>query len=359
VARTSAAVFAASFLDPGGPIVLGARRTLPFLIVETVVHGDAPARAASLAILGLALALLGRALIRWWGGPRVDIDPHGLDRPAPASLPRTIASIVGLATWIAFGLVPMAGLVGIALDSPSPGAPRGWVVALTSIIYSLIDADTGLLWQNSLLLGLGSTALAGAIVAGLERSPDPGRRSSLILLAFERTPALVFGVALGLIPGLLAMAAEGLSIRPLRVVADWLDPIRWPGLLLIAATAAVRLPTLSRASDRAAIRSRPALVDVAMSLGASRRRAIRLGGGRGPGKGVLLLTFALAATSVAPAIVLAPSMRTRPVGPAIAILGEDRPRAAALALGSVALNLVALAAARRGRSGPPGDWLRR
>ncbi len=363
VARTSAAVFAASLLDPGAPIVLGQRRTLPFLIVEAVLRGDAPSRAAALALLGLALALLGRALIRWWGGPRIDVPPHAAGRPARASWPRTIASVAGLAAWLAFGLAPMAGLVGIVLDAPSEAAVRGWVVALTTVIYDLIDPDTGVVWRNSILLGLAATTLAALLVAGLARGPGPGHRgrpgrASLLLLAFERTPALVFGVALGLVPGLLAMAGDGLSMPTLRRLAAWLDPIRWPGLALIAATAAVRLPTLARASDRAAIRSRPALADAATSLGASRRRATRLGGGRGPGMGALALTFALAATSVAPAIVLAPSMRTRPVGPAIAILAEDRPRAAALALGAGALHLRGLALARRGRPGPAGDWLR-
>ena len=130
---------------------------------------------------------------------------------------------------------------------------------------------------------------------------------------------------MALVPGLLAMAGDGLALPILRRLADGLDPIRWPGLLLIAGSAATRLPTLARASDRAAIRARPERVDVALSLGASRRRAIRLGGGRGPGKGVLALSFALAATSVAPALVLAPSMRTRPVGPALRDPGRGPP----------------------------------
>lgn len=360
VARTSAAVFAIALLDPGAPIVLGLRRALPYLIVEAALRGDAAPRAAMLALVGLALALLGRGLIRWWGGPRVVVDPHASARPARASWTRAVASVAALAAWAALGLTPLAGLIGIAHDAPTPGAARGWVVALASIVDDLIDADTALLWRNSLLLGLGSTALAALLVAGLARPGRPSRAGHppLILLAFERTPALVFGVALGLVPGLLAMAGDGLAIPALVRLGSALDPIRWPGWLLIAATAAVRLPTLARASDRAAIRSRPALVDAATSLGASRRRAIRLGGGRGPGKGVLLLTFALASTSVVPALVLAPSMRTRPVGPALVLLAEDRPRAAALALGSVALNLLALASARRGRPGPAGDWLR-
>ena len=54
VARTSAAVFAATLLDPGAPIVLGQRRTLAFLIVETTLRRDAPTRAAMLALIGLA-----------------------------------------------------------------------------------------------------------------------------------------------------------------------------------------------------------------------------------------------------------------------------------------------------------------
>ncbi len=362
VARTSAAVFAIALLDPGAPIVLGQRRTLPYLIVEAVARGDAPTRVAALALIGLALALIGRALIRWWGGPRIDVDPHGIARPARASWLRASLSTLGLAAWIAFGLAPLVGLIGIAVGAASSQTDEGWVVALATVVYRLIDADTGRIWRNSLFLGLATTSLAGLVVLGLARPANTGRpgrrdRPSLWLLAFERTPALVFGVALGLMPGLLAMAGERLSIPWLSRVGSWLDPVRWPGLLLIAAATAVRLPALARAADRAGSRSRQALVDAAASLGASRRRAVRLGGGRGPGKGALTLTFALATTAAVPALVLAPSMRTRPVGAAVVLLAEDRPRAAALGLGAVALNLLGLAAARRGRPGPAGDWL--
>ncbi|HEY2154402.1 MAG TPA: hypothetical protein VGH33_02145, partial [Isosphaeraceae bacterium] len=263
VARTSAAVFAIALLDPGAPIALGQRRTLPYLMVETVVRGDASTKAAALALIGLALALLGRALIRWWGGPRTDVDPHGVARPAMATWFRAGLSILGLAAWIAFGLAPLVGLVGIAVGASPTRADEGWVVALATVVYRLIDADTGRIWRNSLLLGLATTALAGLVVLGLARSPGANRRDrrerpSLWLLAFERTPALVFGAALGLVPGLLAMAGDGLSIASLHRLASWLDPVRWPGLLLIAASAAVRLPTLARAADRAEARSRPA-----------------------------------------------------------------------------------------------------
>ncbi len=367
VARTLAAVFAAALLDPGAPIVLGLRRTLVVPMVEAATGGGLPARAAALALLGLGLALLGRVLIRAWGGSRVDVDPHDRDDPPPrAGGARVVASAVGLSAWIAVGLTPLAGLVGIvvgAFDAGGGGGEgEGWVVAAASVVYRLIDPDTALLWRNALGLGLAATLVAALLVRALARPADPSRRlgprASVAILAFERTPPLVLGIALALCPGLLETAADRLGIPVLHRLAAWLDPIRWPGVLLIVATAASRLPTLARAADRADVRSRPVLADAARGLGATRRQARRVGGGRGVGRGVLALTFALAATSVAPALVLSPTSRTRTVGPGLVLAAADPPRAAALALGAVALNLIGLAAARRGPSGPAGDWFR-
>jgi ABC-type Fe3+ transport system permease subunit len=364
MARTLAAVFAASLLEPGAPLVLGLRRTLPYALVEAAIRDVAPNRTAALALIGLTLALLGRLLIRGWGGPYVDVDPRDRDdRPARASWRRAIVSILGLSAWIAFALAPLYGLFRISFGTADPASERGWVVALAAVVYGLLDPDTSRLWRNSLLLGLLATALAAGLVALLRRRPAGGvrpiaPRPSLLVLGLEQTPPLVLGAASALVPGLLALVGDRLNVAGLRLLGEWLDPLRWPGLLLIAATAATRLPTLARASDRAELRRRPSLSDAAQALGASRRRASKLGGGRGPGRGVLFLSFTLAATSIVPALVLAPTLRTRPVGPALIALADDPTRAATLALGAVALNLLGLAAARRSGAGPVGDWFR-
>jgi len=314
-------------------------------------------------LVGLALALLGRFVIRWWGGSRVTIAQfERLNPPRRASGWRASVSIVGLAAWIAFGLAPLVGLGGTVIGSFDSKTDGGWIVSVTTLVYALIDPDTIRLGVNALELGLAVTlldAILVAIVARVTLSPQRrGRRPSLAILAFERTPPLVFGIAAALLPGLISRVGDRFGLSVLDHLAGWLDPIRWPGPLLIAATAATRLPTLARASDRAELRARPALADAAISLGASPRRAIRLGGGRGPGLGAMILTFALSATSVAPAIVLTPSTRTRTVGPGLVLLTDDRAKAAGLALAAVGLNLIGLMAARKGRSGPAGDWFR-
>jgi ABC-type Fe3+ transport system permease subunit len=362
-ARTLAAVFGAALFEPGAPLVLGLRRTLGYQMVEAVSRVETAPRAAVLALLGLALAVIGRLLIRGWGGPRIDIDPRErFDRPSQSSWPRGLLSALGLSAWVAFGVAPLLGLCGIVVGANDPHSGGGGIVAAASVVYRLIDPDTARLWFNALGLALGVTLVDAAILAGLARPLDPSRRRvprpSLFILGFERTPALVLGVAAALAPGVLSLAADCLGVSPLHRLATLLDPIRWPGLLLIAATAATRLSTLARASDRAELNARPSLSDAAITLGASRRRAARLGGGRGPGRGILVLTFALAATSVTPALVLEPTARTRTVGPGIVELSYDPEKAAGLALGAAMLNLIGLASARRTRSGPAGDWFR-
>jgi ABC-type Fe3+ transport system permease subunit len=362
-ARTLAAVFAATMLEPGAPLILGLRRTLPYSLVETTLRGIDPTRTAALALIGLSIALLGRLLIRFWGGPRVELDPRGGDERTPrAPWWRAALAVVGLTAWAAFGLAPITGLVGIALGGTGGTGGRDWLLPVSTVAYAILDPDLARLWRNSLFLALVATAAAAGLVAILARAERPGRRRvwgpSLPILVLERTPPLILGVALALLPGMLELAANRLGIPALRRLAAAIDPVRWPGLLLVAATVSARVPTLARAADRADLRARPALADAALVLGASRRRSTRLAGGRGPGRGVLLLNFTLAATSAASALVLAPTIRTRPVGPGIIILADDPPRAAALALGAVSLNSLGLVAARRSRSGPAGDWLR-
>jgi ABC-type Fe3+ transport system permease subunit len=362
--RTLAAVFAATLLDPIGPLVLGLRRTLPYALVEAMIRDNAPNRAATLALIGLTLVLLGRILIRSWGGPHVEVDPRDRDdRPARASWGRATLSMLGLAAWIAFALAPMAGLLRIGLGAADPASERGWVVGLATVVYALLDPDTARLWRNSLLLGLMVTALAAGLVAMLSRRPANGARPlaarpSILVVAIDQVPPLVLGVAMALLPGILILLGDRLGASGLRQMGAWLDPLRWPGLLLIAATAATRLPTLVRAANRAELRARPSLSDAAQALGASRRRAAKLGGGGGPGRGVLFFAFTITATSTLPALVLAPTMRTRTLGPGITALADDPPRAATLALGAVALNLLGLAAVRRSGAGPIGDWYR-
>ena len=163
------------------------------------------------------------------------------------------------------------------------------------------------------------------------------------------------------LPGLFQMGADWFGSSPaqaplaraLQFVADLLDPYRTPGVLLALAVAAVRAPLLASAAEEAAGRFRPVLMDAALNLGANRGRARRLAVGQGLGAppSVLVLTLVLAATSLAPALILAPTVESRTVAPAVLLLadgpGADLQRAAVLAICAVAVNLFALALAAR------------
>ena len=71
--------------------------------------------------------------------------------------------------------------------------------------------------------------------------------------------------------------------------------------------------------------------------------------------GLLILTFALAATDLAPALLLAPTVASRPLAPATLILadgpGDALQQAAVLATCGVAVNLAAFALSARHWSG--------
>ncbi|MBV8077938.1 MAG: hypothetical protein JO284_16130, partial [Planctomycetaceae bacterium] len=150
--------------------------------------------------------------------------------------------------------------------------------------------------------------------------------------------------------------------RGLGVIADGLDPGRTPGVLLVAVAAAARLPMLARALEAGRQRSRRAPVEAALLLGATAGEARRVAsaGWLGATPGALALTLALAATDLAPALVLCPSIESRTMTPGALILadepGEGRPRSAALASVAIALNVLALALAGSDRHVPLASW---
>jgi ABC-type Fe3+ transport system permease subunit len=366
VARTLAAVFAIALLEPSAPIILGLRRTLGFQLVDAISRDAPSTRLAMLALIGLGLSLLGRALIRWWGGNRVHVSPlDRQDRPERLVWWRACFASVGLLVWIGFALLPLVGLAQIIVGPWRPDEDRAWVTSAMSTIYAILsdprtgsfDPDFIRVWKNAFGLGL-SVTLIDAFVIGLVQRTKTTGRPSLMILGLERVPPLVLGLAAALLPSLILLLGERFHMSSWIQLSKMLDPVRWPGLVLIGATAAMRLPMLARAADRSDLRTRPGLLDAAISLGATPRKARKLSGGRGPSWGVLILTFTLATTSVTPALVLTPTIRTRTLGPALVAWFEDRPRAALFAFGSIGLNLAGLVAARRGRSGAAGDWYR-
>jgi hypothetical protein len=106
------------------------------------------------------------------------------------------------------------------------------------------------------------------------------------------------------------------------------------------------------------------LTEAAILLGASPRQSRRIASGHwlGAPPAALVLTFALAATNLAPALVLTPTAESRPLVPGTLNLadepGDGIRRAAALAGLAVAVNLAAFTLAGASRSVRLGEWFR-
>jgi ABC-type Fe3+ transport system permease subunit len=220
---------------------------------------------------------------------------------------------------------------------------------------------------NSAVLGLAVVALdlvlARAIAAwSVDRR---GRRRPVGRLAHwpEMFAPLAVGMAVLSIPWALRIGADVVRasggrppvVEGLSTLMDAVDPDRTPWVALIVAVGLARLPLLKRSAIERRLGLRPSRLDAAVSLGATRRQSRRTLTGRllGASPSAAVLTLALASTSVTPALLLAPTPETRPVGPAVLALidepGNGLDRAAALATLAIALNLSALAVAARGR----------
>jgi ABC-type Fe3+ transport system permease subunit len=376
VSRAVAAVFTLTLLEPGAPLALGLRSTLAFQVVEAARGGSALApRAASLALIACAIVALGRLLVRWWGRspwptPPVAFMPH----PRQASWRRASVAALALAAWICVALWPAARLVGLAVVPAAASASTwGRLERLANLVRD--DTEMHRLALNSIALGLATgvlgLALAWGLVASAARRPGRGAFMIRILSAWaEACPPLAFALGALMVPEVLRAAVDTMHSSPLllssslRGLADGLDPYRTPGLLLVAVLIAQYLPALRRAAELGQERARPLLGDAARTLGASRRRAGRtlaaIWLGSAPGAAAVLTT-ALAATSLAPALILAPTSAARPVSPGILTLANEPgglERAAFLAVAAIALNLTAFALASRRRAAPLGDWFR-
>lgn len=383
VARVLGLVFGLTLLDPGAPLVLGLRRTLGAQIVAAALAEREPgqlSRAVVLAVAGTLLALVASELLRWWGGTR----PDGLDdapdptlRPGTASWRRSLVLVIALVSAATLVWVPLLTLLAASLDTTGGASTAQSGQALTAY-FDL--ADNPLVWRivrNSVCLGVAVVAfdlvLARALVGllGVRR----GR-----FVAMARWPGAIPPLAIGIgalaLPALVGMTADMLATHsggalPLawlgaafHQVSEALDVDRTPGVLLLIGVATARLSLAARSAvaQRRSVRASP--IDAAVVLGATPGRARRKLAGRwllGVSPAAAALTFALATTSPVPALVLAPTAETRPVGPTILALADDPDaglaRAAALATLAVTVNLAALALAARGRFTLTRSWL--
>ncbi|MEW4569770.1 ABC transporter permease subunit [Tautonia sp. JC769] len=315
VARASASVFAVLVIEPGGPLVLGLRRSIGAQVVTSLwmtSRGDL-ARAAILGVLAMVVSLLVRVALRRWGGPdhlAGMVPTSSSDAPMGAVAPpgrfRSAVAALGVLCWAAVALGPALFLVVASVPSL---AIRGEGAGLAEAAWRGLAPMLG----ASLAVG-GASALVAMVVAW-PLSAVPRAGSAVRVL--DAVPPLAIGVGLfclwkvsGAWSGADPMA--GAMSRVGRLV----DPYATPWLLVSWGTALVHLPwAVSAARSARGIDAR-ALRDEARVAGrrvafsrtllflpiASRRCAA-------PALGVALL----AASGLSPALVLTPLEPFRPM----------------------------------------------
>jgi iron(III) transport system permease protein len=370
-ARAAGLVFTLTLIEPGAPLVLGLRRTLAFQIVEAALGPEPVPRAAVLAVLAAALGLAAQGLCRWWGrggASSSELDEPPRTRVVSAAWPRAACygTLLGLGVVLAW--LPVLALLATAAQgvwTPS----FSFSASVRRLV--VVDPTSQRLLLNSLALGLAVVAIDLALAWTLASWAGRRRVWILALAAWpELLPPLALGVGAVVLPALLAMGADwaragtgGAALaRGARLLAGELDAYRTPGVALALAVAAVRLPFLARAVEHGWSRFHPTLIDAAIGIGATPRQARRTATGLwvGAAPAALGLTFVLAATNLAPALVLATTFESRTVAPMVLILadapGAALEQAATLAALAVAINLTALALAARNRSIPLGEW---
>ncbi len=373
-------VFMINLADPGAPLVLGLRRTLGFQMVATALGPDPFPRLAAIALIVLAITLAGHTLARWRGSSVGDAtSAPGANRDEPdrqmliAAWPRAAVSFLILGCWSLIAWAPVAGLIRAGLARvPYPVHAHTLArLGIVDLLRRLTTDPAPRLLVHSVLLVLGVLALlclltwrpsrgsAGGLAGGWHRA--------VALLAVLVSP-LVAGV------GVLALGRTALLCsRFFAASLDWtrsglwmerialvFDPFFLPGLLVFVGACLAFLPR------RLGIRLEPRRDE------ANARRLDQIqvaGGGRGSAVrhvwrqaraiplATMVLWGTLAATAIAPALVLAPTVESRPIGPGVLMLidqpEDSRAQAAALALAAIALNLLALgwASAGAGRAG--------
>ncbi|WP_152054066.1 hypothetical protein [Tautonia marina] len=315
VARVSASVFAVLLIEPGAPLVLGLRQTLGAQIVGSLwmtSRNDAP-RAAILTALALVLSLLVRLALKRWGGPdHLASLPRSSSDPAEPIVPwgrfRSFAAVVALIGWAAITLGPAVALAIECFRSPQ-------VLAGSATAAQAIWRELAPLLGGALALGGASTFLAMTLAWPLSAFRRTGSAVSLL----NAVPPLAIGVGL---LGIWQMARSWTSTGAdpvgavLPTLGLWLDPYRFPWLLVSWGTALVLLPWAVEAARSARSLDATALQEEARVAG--RRLAfsrtllflpIALRRCVVPALGMVLL----AASGLSPALVLTPLEPFRPV----------------------------------------------
>lgn len=358
VAESVGLVFVLNLADPAAPMVLGLRRTPGFQIASLAMGPGPFSRLAAIGLLVSLIAFCAGTLVRWWGGPA-----HGSLGPDRRSGFRAgsgrwivrLAVIGALITWSALAWLPIVGLCRIGFARvPEADAGSGFATFLGRLAS---DSAWSSLSQ-SFLLGIGFVFAAVIVGPALV----PASRGRWFLRVVEFVPPVVWGVALLALSRVLLLLGEvvrgeagpPLISRIFEFASIMLDPLRLPGPALLAGVCLASLPR--RAALGMVPRDDPrtigCLVDQAVLAGTRPGPANRMArrSARTVATPRLMLWSTLAAISMGPAIVLAPTADVRPVGPGVVALsdgpGEARSQAAAIALASITAGLAALIGAR-------------
>jgi ABC-type Fe3+ transport system permease subunit len=310
--RAAGLAFGLALFEPAAPLLLGARRTLAFQILESATGGASGfPRAATLTLLGLAVVLAVHTLFRLRAPARpIPVAPGRTPRPR-AGWRRRVAAALACLAWLGFAGTPPARLLAETL--PRLAAP---------------DATVRRILLCSLTIGL-----AVAILVILLARPRAGGGLAGLL---RRVPPLALAVAMLAVPAALRLLADAAPVPGLAALAGGMDPYRASGVLLVAALVLIHLPTARAAMRHATGRVDPAHAEIARTLGASARRARRdvvlplvLPDALRAG----VLVGSLAAADAAAALLLVPLPGSYPLGPALvaAALGPDPAGAAGLA----------------------------
>ncbi len=345
-ARAAAEVFVMTLMEPGAPLILGVRRTLAFRVVQAVADGDSLAIASALGLLGAGLAVVGRWLIRAWGGPSWPLPDRVARRLPRSSGFSSVGAALIFLGWSAIGLVPVAGLVFRVGVGPGPLGE--------SVRAALLDPDSIPVLLHGVILGL-AVAAAGLLLAWtVARDGEPSRLRGLS--GWPRAiPPLGIGLGVLAVPGLLESLASGrsgsLAASGLRELARFLDPYASPWPPLLWAVTIVMVPDLARSAAAGRSGPRREEIEAARTLGASAWTAwftVSRPRWWALARGVGMTVGASAALHSAASLPLTPTDAARPIGPGLIALAA-RPEGLRVApvVALLALGLPSLASLGR------------
>ena len=208
VLSTTRLIFVITLCDPGPALILALRRTLGFQIVATAMSRDPFPRIAALALMAIAISLIGRMVIRPWTRTSLDSsvsldvrqrEPdgklnHRVGVRGVASLGLIlVGSSLFWLPWIGLTRTVMAATVGLPDDSSV--ARRG----MSDLVKDLVAGPASGLMVRSLLLGLAVVLVALVLNRVLVRTSG-GRQvqrwRQRVRSLGELVPPLIVGVGI-------------------------------------------------------------------------------------------------------------------------------------------------------------------